>query len=380
MSDSNSSQTVNKIGIMGVLINGILVAIKLGVGFVTSSIAITSDGFNNLSDFLNVLITFIALKFSMKPADDDHPFGHERFEIIAGFSVAMIIFYLGIETIRTSIGALLTGEITTHSSLFLQVSIVSLVLKAILMMVYRKYAKLMKSPLLMTNAWDSFFDMLISISLIAVFFLQPYFTYNLDAIMGILIGLLLFYTSIILLREFISGLLGKKADPQEINSILKILDDNQDIAGYHDLSIHSYGKFHNYALVHVEVDETMALLDAHAIIDSIEAKILSETGIKLDVHLDPLDLRSPEIKKVIYVLKYTLGSLHPMIDFHDVHILDTVLNFDIFNPTESKITDERILEVISKQFPEYELNIAFEHINLINEFKIHEKGKEGKEL
>lgn len=367
--ENKRSKNINRVGVIGLLINGVLVASKLTIGFISGSIALTSDGFNNLSDFLNTIVTFIALKFSLKPADDDHPYGHERFEIIAGFSVAMIMLYLAIETIRGGITALFSTQSTQYGILFLQVNIFAGILKFILMMVYRKYAKIMESKLLVTNAWDSFFDTLISLSLILVYFLQPHLNFNVDAVIGILIGIMLIYTSIVLLKEFISGLLGQKPDPEEISGILEILDSNPYIAGYHDLSIHTYGKFHKYALVHIEVDQKMTLLRAHHITDSIEEEVLLKTGTVLDVHLDPLDLESNEIKEIIVLLKNTLRNIHPKIDFHDVRIEGKLLSFDLFNPSDSKIENDSILEDVTKILPEYDFQIEFEHINLIKDYQ-----------
>ena len=369
MEENKRSKNINRVGVIGLLINGVLVASKLTIGFISGSIALTSDGFNNLSDFLNTIVTFIALKFSLKPADDDHPYGHERFEIIAGFSVAMIMLYLAIETIRGGITALFSTQSTQYGILFLQVNIFAGILKFILMMVYRKYAKIMESKLLVTNAWDSFFDTLISLSLILVYFLQPHLNFNVDAVIGILIGMMLIYTSIVLLKEFISGLLGQKPDPEEISGILEILDSNPYIAGYHDLSIHTYGKFHKYALVHIEVDQKMTLLRAPHITDSIEEEVLLKTGTVLDVHLDPLDLESNEIKEIIVLLKNTLRNIHPKIDFHDVRIEGKLLSFDLFNPSDSKIENDSILEDVTKILPEYDFQIEFEHINLIKDYQ-----------
>ena len=369
MEENKRSKNINRVGVIGLLINGVLVASKLTIGFVSGSIALTSDGFNNLSDFLNTIVTFIALKFSLKPADDDHPYGHERFEIIAGFSVAMIMLYLAIETIRGGITALFSTQSTQYGILFLQVNIFAGILKFILMMIYRKYAKIMESKLLVTNAWDSFFDTLISLSLILVYFLQPHLNFNVDAVIGILIGMMLIYTSIVLLKEFISGLLGQKPDPEEISGILEILDSNPYIAGYHDLSIHTYGKFHKYALVHIEVDQKMTLLRAPHITDSIEEEVLLKTGTVLDVHLDPLDVESNEIKEIIVLLKNTLRNIHPKIDFHDVRIEGKLLSFDLFNPSDSKIENDSILEDVTKILPEYDFQIEFEHINLIKDYQ-----------
>ena len=366
MKESNLNNQINRIGIAGSLINGLLFLIKFAAAWLSGSVAMITDSFNNLSDFLNVMITYVGLKLSQKPADDDHPYGHERFEIIAGFSVSLVMMVLAIESIRSAIVSLIKGGSSMEGSIILLVSVVSIILKGILMAVYLLYAKQMESDLLKTNALDSLFDMIISALLILAYFIQPYTNIDLDGLIGLGIGLVILYTAIILVKEFISGLLGQKPSDEEIQAILDILDENKEISGYHDLSIHTYGRFHKYALVHVEVDEEMALIKAHEIIDIIEDTVLEKTGIELDVHLDPLDMKSPEIKKIVTVLKYTLKSMHSMIHFHEVRLENGLLYFEVYNPNETEIEDEFIQKEIENVLLEYQIYIKFEHISLID--------------
>lgn len=369
MSEVKRTKTIDKIGFIGSLVNGILFLLKLIVGLITGSIAMTTDAFNNLSDFANIVITYIALKLSLKPADEDHPYGHERFEIIAGFTVSLIMILIAVESIRTGIASFFHGGESMINIQVVAISAFAILLKFILMLVYRYYSTKLESPLLKTNEYDSLFDVLISCSLIVAYFLQPYVSLNLDASMGVIIGIIIFVTAIGLLKDFISGLLGRKASDEEIEGILEILDNNTSIAGYHDLSIHSYGKFHKYALVHVEVDQHLSLIKAHKIIDKIEDDVLNKTGISLDVHLDPLDLSSPEIKDVIAILKDLYRNLHPLIDFHDVRIDGTELRLEVFNPKETQISNEEIRIKTNKHLREYTVEIDFEYINLIQDYK-----------
>ncbi len=369
MSEVKRTKTIDKIGFIGSLVNGILFLLKLIVGLITGSIAMTTDAFNNLSDFANIVITYIALKLSLKPADEDHPYGHERFEIIAGFTVSLIMILIAVESIRTGIASFFHGGESMINIQVVAISSFAILLKFILMLVYRYYSTKLESPLLKTNEYDSLFDVLISCSLIVAYFLQPYVSLNLDASMGVIIGIIIFMTAIGLLKDFISGLLGRKASDEEIEGILEILDNNTSIAGYHDLSIHSYGKFHKYALVHVEVDQHLSLIKAHKIIDKIEDDVLNKTGISLDVHLDPLDLSSPEIKDVIAILKDLYRNLHPLIDFHDVRIDGTELRLEVFNPKETQISNEEIRIKTNKHLREYTVEIDFEYINLIQDYK-----------
>ncbi len=94
-------------GIVGILANFFLFAVKLTTGLVINSIAFIGDAFNNLSDATSSLVTIIGFKLAGKPADKEHPFGHGRIEYIAGMIVAFLIILVGYELLKSSVGRIL---------------------------------------------------------------------------------------------------------------------------------------------------------------------------------------------------------------------------------------------------------------------------------
>ncbi len=88
--------------IIGILTNIFLFIIKISVGLISHSIAVTADAFNNLSDAASSIITFLGFKLASKPADKEHPFGHGRIEYISGLIVSFIVLLVGLEFIKSS--------------------------------------------------------------------------------------------------------------------------------------------------------------------------------------------------------------------------------------------------------------------------------------
>ena len=357
-------------GIVGIVSNLALFLMKLSVGFAMGSLSLISDAFNNMSDFLNSGLMYVGFAMSMKPADEDHPYGHERFELIAGFCVSLVMLFLGLETLKTAILSLIKNENPTLSSVYLLVIAVSILVKSCLAVFYYKRAKRLDSRLILANYYDSLNDVAISVLMLVGYFLAPYTSLNVDALLSVLIALIIIVTALKMIQQFISDLLGQRASKEDVMSITQILNQQDDIHGYHDLKIHNYGRFHKYALVHCEVDELMSLNQAHSIIDRIEDEVYHKTGIELDVHLDPLDLRSPIIKQLVYRIKTVLLGIHKELDFHDVRLNEKVLSFDVVNPQALNIKDEYILGILQGALDEYVLEVLFDATDLLIDYDL----------
>ena len=95
-------------GVVGIVCNGILFGLKLLVGTVSGSVSITADAMNNLSDAASAIVTLVGFKLAEKPADEDHPYGHARYEYLAALVVAALILVIGFELAVTSVKKILS--------------------------------------------------------------------------------------------------------------------------------------------------------------------------------------------------------------------------------------------------------------------------------
>ena len=116
-------------GIVGICLNICLFAWKLLAGWLSQSIAITADAFNNLSDAGSSLILLFGFRLAGQKPDSEHPFGHGRLEYVAGLIVSMIIILMAVELMRTSAGKILHPEEVSWHVWTLVVLIVSILVK-----------------------------------------------------------------------------------------------------------------------------------------------------------------------------------------------------------------------------------------------------------
>ena len=157
-------------GIVGIISNLILCAIKIITGLLIGSISIMADGINNLADAGSSIITLIGFKLASLPSDKDHPFGHQRYEYITGLIVSIIILIIGLLLFKSSIEKLIAFEVTTLDNPTAIVSsiilLIAIIIKLWQCLFNRKYGKLINSTALLATSTDSLND---SISTSVVF-------------------------------------------------------------------------------------------------------------------------------------------------------------------------------------------------------------------
>lgn len=356
-----------KAGIVGLISNLTLTVIKLIAGYLSKSQALLADGINSLSDTLSSLITIIGFYISGKPADEDHPYGHERSEYIAGFIIAIITGYLGFDIAIKSFKSLLTTDRPIINWLPIIIMIVSIIFKIFLVYYYKKNAKKINSKTLEAAGQDSFNDILMTFGILIALLLSPYFSLNIDAIVGLLVSIYIIYSSIQMITGFIHELLGNRPDENVLVDIKEILDNDKSIFGYHDLLVHQYGNETSFGSVHVELDQSMSLIKAHDILDNLENLIFKQTGIKVVAHADPLDIDNMELHKIFQLIKNYLRINYPQASFHDLRLVNGVLKFDVvLNGLTCR--DDIILELgalLIKNRYNYSLDIEFDIQQLI---------------
>lgn len=316
-------------GFIGIISNLSLTLLKIYVGLISKSQAILADGINSFSDTLSSIITSVGFYIAGKPADKDHPFGHERSEYIAGFSVAMITLYLGITIGLESIQSILKGLQPIWNIWTIYVLILSVVIKIWLSVYYAKASKKINSAMLLASSQDSKNDVLMSSSILIAMLTSRFLNINIDGILGFLIALYIIWNAIKMVKEFINELIGNRPSDELLVNIKDILENNDSIFGYHDLLVHTYGGDSIYGTVHVELDQNMSLIKAHDIVDRLEKEILKKTSVSIVAHADPLDLDNIELHTTFQLIKRYLKSNYPQASFHDLRLIHNTLYFDI---------------------------------------------------
>lgn len=275
-------------GIVGTILNIILAAAKLSAGMIIGSISITADGVNNLFDSVSSVMASVSAKVSVKEPDEEHPYGHGRFEYIAALIVSFVVVVVGFEILQESI-ARLFGKSPSVQTIWGAVLMAASVLVKIWMVVYNKaLAKKYDSPVNSAIATDSFGDAIAGIVITQSLAIMYFVDLPLDAISGIVLAVYIMYSGYQIAREMIAELMGTTAAPEVLEKIEKIILADPDVLGMHDCYIHNYGSDVSVGSVHVEIDSRQDLVSAHETVDRLEEMIMEKFGIEITMHIDPV--------------------------------------------------------------------------------------------
>ena len=353
--------------VVGVITNLVLFVIKVIAGLISKSVSITADAVNNLSDSGSSLVTLFGFKISGKPADEKHPYGHARMEYISGLIVAIIIMFLGLQLVSSSIAKIIRPENMEFSPLAAAILAVSILLKLWFSLFSRRIGKLVDSSTLIATSVDSRNDILATSAVLISIIINRITGYNLDGYIGTAVSLFIIISGVKIATETISTLLGSAPSRELVEKCYRKLLSNEGIVGIHDLNIHTYGEGNCFASVHCEVDYDQDIMVSHDIIDNIERDFLEEEGIHLVIHLDPVvldDERTNALKDKVNAL---ISEISPEISMHDFRVVwgltHSNLIFDIVIPFGMQ--DNEIVEKIKKRIeeldPSYRSFITVDH-------------------
>ncbi len=275
-------------GVIGVVCNIFLFAVKLIIGLTMNSIAITSDAFNNLSDTGSSLVAIIGAKLSGRDADQEHPFGHGRFEYIASLIISFIIVLVGFELLKSSFDKILHPEALSFNLILMVILILSVFIKVWMYSYNRYIGKVINSSVNRANASDSLNDVIATSAVIITTILGRFVNFPLDGIAGVIVSLLIMYTGYGVAKDTVNVLLGMSPSEELVARIHEIIDSNEHIVGSHDLKVHDYGPGRTIASIHTELSDQIDIVKAHTIIDALEKLIMAELCIDIVIHVDPI--------------------------------------------------------------------------------------------
>lgn len=351
--DANVRTSVGKLsGIVGILNNLFLFVIKFLIGTIVHSVSIQADGVNNLTDAGSNIISILSFHLSNKPADKDHPFGHERTETIASLFVGILILVLGFETAKESISKVIHPGSIDFRLASVIILLVSIIVKFWMYTYNKKLSKTYDSSLLEATALDSISDVCGTTAVLVSTLLSPVLHFNLDGYMGIVVSGIILYGAYGLLRDMINSLIGEAPDPELVHNIVDMIMAHPAILGVHDMMLHNYGPNKIFASAHVEVDSSKDIFETHDHIDNIEREVKENMNIDLVLHMDPVKVNDPETELYRTKVVEAIHQIDPKWGFHDFRIVSgpTHVNlvFDLVIPFEEKYTQEEIEAMLLK--------------------------------
>lgn len=341
---SNERNNIGKkAGVIGIIANVVLALGKLAVGIISSSMSIIADALNNFSDSISSIVTLAGFKLAQKPADSDHPYGHARFEYLAGLIVCVLILVVGFELIKSSIEKIITPSPINFSIVTIAVLCVSIITKFILCIYNAKVAKKINSNTLKAVSDDCRNDVIMTTVVLASTLVEHFSGWSIDAYSGLLVSVFILFSGIKLIKETASPILGKKDDGVLKQKILDKIKEYPIVLGYHDLMIHDYGPGISFCSIHFEIDKNLDPLYVHEIIDKFEREFL-EIGTNLTVHYDPVVTDSPILNKLKHEVVCACVEYDSRLTIHDFRSIPcdgfTKIFFDI--PLPEELSDKKI--------------------------------------
>ena len=338
-------------GITGILCNVLLFAGKLAVGILSGSVSITADAMNNLTDAASSIVTLIGFKLAEKPADEEHPYGHARYEYLSGLAVAAMILIIGFELAKTSVEKIIHPEAVAFTLLTLLVLLGSIAVKLWLSVFNRRLGKHIHSGTLMATAADSRNDVISTAAVLTAGLVEYFTTWRVDGYIGLAVALFILYSGVMMAKDTISPLLGEAASPELRQLIVQILESEPQVLGYHDLMVHDYGPGQRFASLHVEMDQKEDPLLCHELIDNLERRCLQKHNVHLVIHYDPVVTDDPEQDALQQLIRQTLADIDNRLTMHDFRMVrgqeHTNLIFDIALPMDLKPQEKRIRQQIN---------------------------------
>jgi ferrous-iron efflux pump FieF len=288
---------IKRATLSAVVVSVFLILIKLLTCWFTGSMSLFASLLDSSIDLLASGLNFFLVRYALKPADDDHTFGHGKAESLA--ALAQSTFIIGSATILllSSIQSIVHPTAIESPLLGITVSVVSVIVTCILVLFQKNVIKKTNSKAIEADMLHYSSDMFMNIAVIIALFLSWYGITYADAGFAFFIALYIFYNACKIAYSAIQDLLDKALPESDNQKISEIIFSYPNVCGFHDLKTRQAGPV-KFIQLHLELDDDMPLIKAHAIADAIEKHISREfSPATVIIHQDPVSVVSLEINQ-----------------------------------------------------------------------------------
>ena len=287
----------------------------------------------------------MGFKLGARPADSQHPYGHARYEYLAGLAVSVMILVIGVELLKESFGKVLHPTPVQFGWLPAAVLLASILVKLWMSLLNRRIGRTIHSETLIATAADARNDVVATGAvLIAAVLTHLTGIDRIDGVMGLGVAVFILYSGIQMVRDTIDPILGAAPDPELVEAIEKKALGYPGVLGVHDLMIHDYGPGNRLVSFHIEMDAKGDVMKSHDVIDNIERDLLVQDGMIATIHYDPVITGNPHTEEIRGFLQQEAARLEPRANIHDLRIVPgpthTNVIFDCAVPAEY-VTDKQ---------------------------------------
>ena len=339
-------------GFVGILVNGMIFVIECIVGLMTGSIAMISDAVHNVTDVGGSLLSWLSFAISRQGADEEHPYGHGRYEQLLSIGFSIVLFVLAAQLARESYDRIVDPTMVEVTKPMMAVMALAMVFKFMLSRFLNFLGKSINSPILVANSKDAMSDVFATAAILIGLFVGAMWHVDVDGYLGAIVSLMIAHAGFEVLRDSTNRILGKVPSREYVQEIKNRIKKYPGVLGVHDLMIHDYGPGHEYASVHVEMDASTAPLESHTLLDEIERDLHEHMGLVLTTHLDPI----VNDKETAFWHKRLTEFVHvysKQYEVHDVRCLPDVngknrLEFTVIIPAADSKKAQELQDMIGK--------------------------------
>lgn len=281
-----------------------IISIKMAVWLLTDSLSLLSSLIDSVMDVAASVVSFMAVRYSLQPADEDHRFGHGKAEDIAAFAQSTFIAGSGVFILVEAVGRVVNPRPMDHELLGIVVMLVSMALTGVLLTFQSYVVRMTNSTAIKADSMHYRVDLLVNAMVIVTFVLSLWKGWHLaDPLMAVCIALYILRGAYHVGREAFDKLMDKEFSDEERQRILKIILENKEINGVHDLRTRSSG-LKPFIQFHLELAGDLTLKEAHRISDDVENALLRHyPHAEILIHQDTEENEniSPQLGRVIPV-------------------------------------------------------------------------------
>ena len=270
-------EKVTKVLVKSLIVNILLTLTKFVFGIIYKSKVLVADGIHSLSDLATDVVSIYGSKLSLKPADNEHPYGHGKIEYLTSIVIGAVILALALSLLGNSLNA----KNTITSNMVLYVTIFTILAKYLISRYILSKGVKYKSNLLVASGKESRSDVISSAIVIVTYFLSKLsyyskiFLYS-DTIGTFIIGLIILKTAYRILKENIVSILGEiEQDEEYLDKIREIILENSEVVNIEELNIIKYGHYYQ-ANITINMDSDVTLEDACLVSDRIKKKLINK--------------------------------------------------------------------------------------------------------
>ena len=270
-------EKVTKVLVKSLIVNILLTLTKFVFGIIYKSKVLVADGIHSLSDLATDVVSIYGSKLSLKPADNEHPYGHGKIEYLTSIVVGAVILALALSLLGNSLNA----KTTITSNMVLYVTIFTILAKYLISRYILSKGVKYKSNLLIASGKESRSDVISSAIVIITYFLSKLSSYSKiflysDTIGTFIIGLIILKTAYRILKENIVSILGEiEQDEEYLDKIREIILENSEVVNIEELNIIKYGHYYQ-ANITINMDSNVTLEDACLVSNRIKKKLINK--------------------------------------------------------------------------------------------------------